>query len=163
MDALATPLFECIRCRERKPSCEYNKDSSRSTGLQYWCRRCQKAHHKKNRIKYANHDKTKHRKDPRHRMLSGARKRAEQKGLDFNITLADICIPTPCPLLHIPIAVGERGFHAGSPTIDRKDPSKGYVPSNVWVVSWRANLLKNNATVEELETLLGSLKFLRKM
>ena len=42
--------------------------------------------------------------------------------------------------------------------IDRIDSSKGYVKGNVRVISKRANTLKNNATIEELELVLKDLK-----
>lgn len=41
-----------------------------------------------------------------------------------------------------------------SPTLDRKDSTRGYVPDNVWVISHRANRMKNNATLEEMELLV---------
>jgi hypothetical protein len=36
-------------------------------------------------------------------------------------------------------------------SIDRIDPSKGYTPDNVWLISQRANRIKNDATPEELK------------
>lgn len=86
--------------------------------------------------------------DPRSRMWSRAKYRAKQKGLDFNITKEDIVIPDVCPLLSTPMV---------SPSLDRKDPTKGYVKGNVWVISNRANTLKNDATLEELQTLVENL------
>jgi len=47
-------------------------------------------------------------------------------------------------------------FH--SPSIDRKDSKKGYTPDNIWVISNRANTLKNDATIQELELLVENLK-----
>lgn len=38
------------------------------------------------------------------------------------------------------------------------DSSKGYIKGNVWVVSKRANTIKNNATLEELELLVANLR-----
>ena len=37
-----------------------------------------------------------------------------------------------------------------SPSLDRIDSSKGYTPDNVWVISRRANIIKHDATLEEL-------------
>jgi hypothetical protein len=45
-----------------------------------------------------------------------------------------------------------------SPSLDRIDNTKGYVPGNVWVISWRANDLKRNATLEELKLLVAALE-----
>lgn len=44
------------------------------------------------------------------------------------------------------------------PSLDRWDSSKGYVPGNVFVISYRANTLKNSATLDEA---LRIVKYLR--
>lgn len=82
-----------------------------------------------------------------------AKQRAALKGLSFEISKSDIVIPAVCPVLGIPLAVGDRKQHDGSPTLDRIDPSKGYVKGNIAVISHRANRLKNNATLHELEAI----------
>lgn len=87
--------------------------------------------------------------DPRSPMLSRAKYRAKQKGRDFNITKEDIVIPDTCPLLGTPMQ---------SPSLDRIDSSKGYIKGNVWVISNRANTLKNDATLTELKTLVENLE-----
>jgi hypothetical protein len=53
---------------------------------------------------------------------------------------------------------GRSGFFPDSPSLDRIDPSKGYVKGNVRVISARANLLKNDATVGELTLVLEDLR-----
>jgi len=100
---------------------------------------------------------------PEYYLWKGAKRRAKAKGLDFDIEVSDIIIPQLCPLLNIPIIheVGKGHRNPNSPSLDRIIPSKGYVKNNVRVISNRANLLKNNATVEELEMVLDDLKKLR--
>lgn len=44
-----------------------------------------------------------------------------------------------------------------SASLDRLDSSRGYTPDNVWVISWRANQIKSNATLSELRTLCDAL------
>lgn len=83
------------------------------------------------------------------RMLESAAMRAAKKGREFSIELSDIVIPTTCPVLGTPMV---------GPSLDRIDSSKGYVKGNVRVISKRANMLKNNATIEELELVLKDLK-----
>lgn len=91
-------------------------------------------------------------------MYYAAKRRAKRKGIEFRITQDDIHFPEVCPLLDIPIKISAFGIRHDSPSLDRKDSSKGYTPENVWVVSTRANILKNNASIEELDTLVSNLK-----
>ena len=85
-----------------------------------------------------------------------ARERAKKSGVDFTIKKSDIHIPDICPLLSITIKPGCADRHH-SPSLDRKDNNFGYTPDNIWVISSRANTLKNNATGNELLTLAKSL------
>lgn len=85
-------------------------------------------------------------------LVSSAKQRARKEGLPFALTTADISIPELCPLLGVKMVRG--GPYA--PSIDKIIPSLGYVPGNVMVVSWRANTLKGNATLAELQTLAAN-------
>jgi hypothetical protein len=91
-------------------------------------------------------------------MLNGARERAKKGGYLCTITVADIFIPDCCPLLGMKL-VRNRGGHvqANSPSLDKIRPELGYVPGNVWVISHRANNIKSDATVQELQTLVERL------
>lgn len=86
-----------------------------------------------------------------YRMLSNAKHRARDRGLPFDLTVADIQIPATCPVLDIPLIKGKGRPTANSPSLDRIDPTKGYIPGNVMVISYRANTIKQDATAEELE------------
>lgn len=87
------------------------------------------------------------------RLLSAAKERAKQKGLDFNLTHEDIVIPEFCPVLpHIKL---ERGNGTTRPELDRRDNSLGYVKGNVFIISGRANRLKADASVDELKAILA--------
>ena len=90
-------------------------------------------------------------KHPERMLLNHARMRARARGLEFNIELADVVIPTHCPVLGIPLALGDGGVTPGSPSLDRIDNSRGYVKGNVRVISHRANSLKTDATFAELK------------
>lgn len=92
-------------------------------------------------------------------MLSKARQRAKKFGLECTITLTDICVPETCPLLGMPLFVNvQQGAGPNSPSLDRKDSTKGYVPGNVWVISYRANTIKSDATADELMTIATALR-----
>lgn len=87
-----------------------------------------------------------------HYMWKAAKDRAEKRDLDFNIEESDIIIPKICPLLEIPIKFGTKEDYNNSPSLDRIDNTKGYIKGNVWVISKKANTMKNSATLNELQT-----------
>ena len=86
---------------------------------------------------------------------------ARNQGVPITITKADIVIPDFCPCLSIPLARGIGKHQPGSPSIDRIDPGKGYTPDNIWVISRRANVIKSNATLAELEMIVAALRQVR--
>lgn len=99
------------------------------------------------------------RKNPVSKMLSQARQSAKTKGISFNLELSDIQIPDICPVLSIPLCYdwdGPRKRNTAS--LDKIDPNKGYVKGNVWVISWEANRLKLNNTLETLRLLVAALE-----
>lgn len=94
-------------------------------------------------------------------LLRSAKQRAKTKGLEFNIDITDIELPKVCPLLGIPLfsSYREEGKSIDhSYSIDRINPNKGYIKGNVWVISYKANRIKNDASLEELELLVKNLK-----
>ena len=95
---------------------------------------------------------------PEMKMYWQAKKRAKRTGISFTIAPSDVVIPDDCPLLAIPLEVGSGVQSAKSPSLDRVDPSRGYDPGNVWVISYRANTLKSDATVAELRRLVAALE-----
>jgi hypothetical protein len=107
-------------------------------------------------------------------MVSKAKARALKKNLPFDIDLAYIrsIVPSHCPVFNLPLEWSlRRGLGPvslpNSPSLDRIDPSKGYVKGNVWIISNRANAIKNDASHEELklvakavgEAIVNSLEF----
>lgn len=90
-------------------------------------------------------------------MVINAKSRAKISGLEFNITIKDLFIPLICPLLGISITVDNHSNKSTSPSIDRIDSSKGYIKGNVWIVSHRANTIKNDSTLEELQLITTNL------
>ena len=98
---------------------------------------------------------------PQYKMYHNAKHRSKKKGIPFQIEMEDIIIPETCPLLGIPILLetGDRRS-ANNPSLDRinPDPSIGYVKENIQVISARANWLKADASLQELELLVENLK-----
>lgn len=81
-------------------------------------------------------------------LLRKAKQRAGLQGREFSIDVSDIVIPNYCPVLGIPLDWSDQQH---TPSVDRTDNTKGYVKGNVRVISFRANMLKNDcATGAEL-------------
>lgn len=98
---------------------------------------------------------------PEVHMLARVKRRAFERGISFALTADDIRIPKRCPILGIVLTVGDGGATDNSPELDRIDNKKGYVPGNVHVISRRANRIKNDATVAELERIASYLRSLK--
>lgn len=99
-----------------------------------------------------------------HDILYRCRSRAKRLRIAFNLTLEDIVIPVVCPVLGIPIdraGTGQKGGRPNSPSLDRIDPqAAGYTKGNVRIISNRANTLKCDASIAELELVIADLKSL---
>lgn len=97
-------------------------------------------------------------RNPKWFLLHSARKRSIKKGLDFDLVPDDVPdIPAICPIAFIPIYPrddGRRGPCDNSPTLDRIDPTRGYIKGNVRVISHRGNRWKSEMTVDDVKRLL---------
>jgi hypothetical protein len=102
------------------------------------------------------------RKYPDRYLLRSARGRAKKEGCPFNLVAADIVIPTVCPFLGIPLRINDGRVGPDSPSLDRIDPTLGYVRGNVHVISHRANTIKSDASLEELQRIVAYLEILLK-
>ncbi|HDR9087196.1 TPA: hypothetical protein QDB10_003109 [Burkholderia vietnamiensis] len=88
-----------------------------------------------------------------------ARSRAKERGLEFSIGFDDIPeMGQICPLLGHPFPPPEERRTPYSPSLDRIDSTKGYVKGNVWIVGYRANLIKNDGTPEEHEMIAKAMR-----
>lgn len=154
--------FRCSGCRNRFPVSERVSSS-------YRCPPCNRTYHAKlyadDPQKVNDRQNIWREKNIQKVLFRSAKQRAARRGLTFTITLDDVKVPDTCPVLGIPLFPSrgknaKRGWPAPtSPTLDRIDNTRGYEPGNVAVVSWRANSLKKDGTVEELEAIA---KWLRK-
>jgi len=98
-------------------------------------------------------------------LCANARFRGRKRGIEATITAADLDWPTHCPVLGIELDYPERsgmrkrqGVQPNWPSLDRWDNSKGYIPGNVFVISFRANTLKNTGNIEEMLKVLAYLR-----
>lgn len=83
--------------------------------------------------------------------------RAKTRNIEFNLDPDTLFYPNVCPILNIPIT--RKLGRNNRPSLDRFDNSKGYVNGNVKVISTRANTLKSNMSIEDVERLLAYMKF----
>lgn len=131
--------LRCSSCLAFKSPDDFYNNGRTATGRDSRCKTCL-------RKKY---DASK--SDPRKYFFDRVRQRAKAEGTEFTITIADVFIPTHCPILGILLTpVGEK-ISASTPSLDRVDSSRGYVPGNVAVISMKANRMKGDATIEELD------------
>ncbi|AIW02546.1 endonuclease [Streptomyces phage Jay2Jay] len=132
---------KCRGCREVLPFSAFHKHKQALFGYANKCKECRKPTSKQNYSKQS----------WEYKMWYRARARSRENGREFTIQLEDIVIPSECPILKRPFV-----FVANSPwvpSLDRIDPSRGYTPDNIMVISSRANTLKNNASKEEARLL----------
>jgi hypothetical protein len=94
------------------------------------------------------------------RLLGLARSRARAAGVRFDIDVSDVVIPKRCPILDILLRRGRGRPSPASPSLDRIIPDLGYVKGNVMVISYRANMLKNNAPPCDLIAVARASEFL---
>lgn len=99
------------------------------------------------------------------RMIYKARERNRKTVAIIHTDILTIWpINDKCPVFGVPFAYGrrvDREAHPNSPSLDRIDPIKGYVVGNIAVISWRANAVKRDATIKELEAVAAWLKGLK--
>ncbi len=156
----------CISCGVKKLLSNFWRQRSKRNGYQSECKKCMKIRnsnwHKSNQgaelSERQNSATRRYRKrNPLVMMLRSAKDRAAHAGLPFELTIADIVIPVVCPVLGIPIissmGTGKR-WSDFSPSIDRVDNHKGYVSDNVVIISYRANRIKSDSTLDELRKIV---------
>lgn len=113
------------------------------------------AQHKRYSKLYLRH---KRKTDQRWTMFNNAKFRAKKLKLPFQITIQDIIVPKKCPIFNVPIRQGSVVTSPNSPSLDRKNPKLGYTKKNIWVISHRANKIKNDASIDELKQLIKALE-----
>jgi len=99
-------------------------------------------------------------------LLDGVRRRAEKRGMPFDLT-AEWALARwtgRCELSNIPFAIGMPGgtpftFH---PSIDKIEPKLGYVQSNCRFILWSLNAFKGSTTDEDMYSIAEALLSNRK-
>lgn len=106
--------------------------------------------------------KKRHKENPEMHMWHSAKSRAKRLRIPFDITKEDIIIPEFCPVFGIKLTIGVRSEngapHPYSASLDKIIPELGYVKGNIRVISFRANELKRDGTLEEMEAIVAYMK-----
>lgn len=137
-----------------------NADKIRAQKKQYRTAHAEKIRKRKRELHAANVDK-----DPKGTWLNKtfirAKARAKKRGLPYDEKCPDLELPDVCPVLGLvlvyPNALKNKRS-PNSPSLDRLENPLGYVSVNLRVISFRANALKNDATVDELEVVIQYMK-----
>lgn len=138
----------CKSCRK-----EYRKDAKKMYMKEYYS---------ENRDHYLELHKKWREENLEQKLWYSCKHSATRRGIEFNLEPSDIVIPDICPVFGIPLDThAESGVGIGydwkqnpyRPSVDRIDSKKGYTKDNIRVISWRANTLKSDGTLDELKKL----------
>ena len=149
----------CTSCKKKLSKENFRKiNRSNWQGLYPQCKSCENI---LMQARYIN--------NPIPQMLSNAKIRAKQKGVDFNLTSKYLKKIFPknnkCPITGLNFQFGykdkEKINKNNSPSLDRIIPSKGYVEGNVMVISDLMNRMKQDSTYEDIEKLYNFYKKLK--
>lgn len=91
-------------------------------------------------------------------IVSNCKYRAQRDDYEFNLTVDDLEWPEYCPVFGIKLNYQKSRWGYDGPSVDKVDNTKGYTKENCRVISLRANTLKSNATLEQLERLVQYVK-----
>lgn len=150
----------CTICSQEKEETEFLRDKSAKGGFRNQCKSCLRERNKNDwdkRKESYNRAMRKYRSTNKGAImtsLTAAKGRANKQGLPFDIDLEyvtnlfdeqkGLCAITG------ELMIPKSG--RTSPSLDKIDPSLGYVKGNVQWLTWRANCVKQDMTMEELRS-----------
>ncbi len=152
----------CTRCEVVKHKSEFHRSNNRINGLHPECRQCKSEIRIENRKRLnANPFSPENQAIITDHMVDKLKSNAKSRGLTCTLTGTDLLpLPKRCPVLEIPLKYMVTGtsIKPDTASVDRIDNDRGYEPDNVQIVSLRANVLKRDASIEELESILAYMK-----
>lgn len=74
---------------------------------------------------------------------------SKNRGIPFTLDFGYLTFPETCPILGIELDYFNEEQKANSPSFDCVHPELGYVNGNVFIISMRANRIKNDGSAEE--------------
>jgi len=166
----------CGACKRMEPKSNFGKRADAYGGLNYVCRDVASERNRRAHAKASEHNNERHRISRRARKLSDdakiwalkklvadARRRARERKVSFALSIDDLQAPEFCPVFGTRLVYqADQRRCDMSASLDRIESSLGYVPGNVWIISWRANQIKSDATADELRKVAGALDIISK-
>jgi hypothetical protein len=149
----------CTKCKVEKSIDEFFFTGSKKQTVRAWCKACVA-----NSI--VGHYRRERDADPKRGWARASHKssaqRARDKSYEHELTIDNIYerCPDNCPVFGFPLNYSNTTLRFDSPTLDRIDNSKGYTVDNIQVISRRANSMKGDGTIEDVEKLLKFMKSL---
>lgn len=95
---------------------------------------------------------------PEHCIWLSIKRKAKFDGVEFNLDEKDIVIPDLCPILGIKLEMNTGYARDNSPSVDRLIPKLGYTKGNCFIISYKANRMKQENTLEDLEKIIKYIK-----
>lgn len=147
-------MKQCTKCKEVKPLEEFYNERRYSSGKTSACKVCiyegQKKYRDKSYFMTTHHNKS---------------SECRRKNIEYNLDaefLKEIWTGF-CPVFGYKLTPRKGRELRSCPNLDRIDPTKGYTKGNVVWLSRKANLIKSDATLEEIKKVVRYLeKFDRK-
>jgi hypothetical protein len=143
-------MYKCNKCQQLKPETEFYRNNKHyRSGYSYNCIPCTKQYYLESKEKTKIRVKADKQNDPIKYMLYNAKQRAKKRGLEYSIDINKLHIPTHCPIFGVELMYAGTGKTAkgygayeNAASLDRIDPKKGYIDSNIIIVCWEANRSK---------------------
>lgn len=144
---------ECRGCLETKSLNEFPARKDRSGKLRPYCKNCS---NNISRKRYEAHRRT----NPFKLRATRARARSLwlNKPCDLTADYLESIWTGVCPVLKIPLKWTTDRYDESAAELDRFVPELGYVKGNVHFLSRKANRLKNNSSIQDIENLLKWMK-----
>lgn len=83
------------------------------------------------------------------RLFNTKKAGARRSGRAFNIEFEDLVWPDKCPITGYVLDYSGKSKAKNTASFDRLDSTQGYVKGNVFIISLRVNIIKNNGTEKE--------------
>ena len=86
------------------------------------------------------------------KMYKWIKAKCRRDRIPFNLTVDYLIeiFPDECPVFKLPFYMDEHGYAALAPSVDKIEPELGYIEGNVQIISRKANMMKQDASLPEL-------------